>query len=89
MSTPAGHSDAQALHDRHRSSDSSTSGDRQPATRDPFASSCRILARPRVESFSSLVARYEGHMTPGTEVARHFPTPVHRCTASVKFPPSS
>ena len=57
MSTPAGQSDEQPLHDRHSSSDSATSAERKPLTSVPFASSCRTRARPRVESFSSRVAR--------------------------------
>jgi hypothetical protein len=58
MSTPAGQSDEHPLQDRQRSSASATAGDRQPsATSEPFASSCSTRARPRVESFSSLVAR--------------------------------
>ena len=58
MSTPAGHSDEHALHARHRSSTAPTSGDRQPpVTSVPFTISCSIRARPRVESFSCLVAR--------------------------------
>src|SRR5215469_16388032 len=64
MSTPIGHSAEQALQDRHKSSASATSADRQPAASDPLASSCSTLARPLVESFSSLVARKDGHITP-------------------------
>ena len=64
MSTPAGQSTAQPLQDRHRSSDSSTSADDQPpVTSPPLAISCNTLARPRVESFSSRVATYDGHIT--------------------------
>ena len=90
MSTPAGQSDEQPLQDRHRSSDSATSAERKSLTRLPFASSCSTRARPRVESFSSRVARYDGHMTPPPPVvsARHLPTPTQRCTAAVRSPPS-
>ena len=64
MSTPAGQSDEQPLQDRHRSSDSATSAAPKPRTRLPLASSCSTRARPRVESFSSLVASQDGHITP-------------------------
>src|ERR1700722_15269474 len=89
MSTPAGHSDEQALQDRQKSSASRTSGARQPpVTRLPLTISCRTLARPRVESRSSLVAWYDGHITrvvPAV-LATHLPTPVQRCTAAAKSP---
>ena len=90
MSTPAGQSDEQPLQDRHRSSDSATSAAPKPRTSVPFASSCSTRARPRVESFSSLVARYDGHITPPAAVvsARHLPTPTQRCTAADRSPPS-
>src|SRR5690625_801602 len=92
MSTPAGQSDEQALQERHRSSDSSTSvADQPPETRSPFAISCKTRARPRVESFSSRVAKYDGHMKPpAADVsARHLPTPTQRWIARVKSLPSS
>ncbi len=58
MSTETGQSREHALHDRQRSSASWTSGERQPpVTSEPFASSWSTRARPRVESFSSPVAR--------------------------------
>ena len=57
MSTPAGQSAAQPLHARHNSSACATSAEPKPLTSVPFASSCRTRARPRVESFSSRVAR--------------------------------
>ena len=59
-------------------------GGRQPAgTSAPSSISCSTRARPRVESFSSRVARYDGHITPPVAgvSARHLPTPVQRCTA--------
>src|SRR5699024_4176503 len=92
MSTPAGQSELQALHDRHRSSDSATSRELQPPeTTSPFAISCSTRARPRVESFSSRVAKYDGHMNPpeSEESARHFPTPTQRWIARVKSSPSA
>ncbi len=91
MSTPAGQSLAHALQDRHNSRDSATSGaDQPPVTSEPFAMSCNTRARPRVVSFSSLVARNDGHMNPPAALvsARHLPTPTQRCTALVKSPPS-
>jgi len=90
MSTPAGQSAEQPLQDRHRSSASATAGASQPETSEPLAISCSTRARPRVESFSSRVARYDGHITPPDPVvsARHLPTPVQRCTAAVKSPAS-
>src|SRR5271166_687460 len=96
MSTPAGQSDEQPLQDKHRSSDSATSAERKSLTSVPFASSCSTRERPRVESFSSRVARYDGHITPPptspapfTVVsARHLPTPTQRCTAVDRSPPS-
>ena len=56
----------------------------------PFAISCSTRARPRVESFSSFVARYDGHMNPPVAVlsARHLPTPTQRCSAVVRSPAS-
>ena len=91
MSTPVGQSREQPLQDRHRSSASCTSGERQPVTGPPGASiSCSTRARPRVLSFSSRVATNDGHITPPDAVrsARHLPTPVQRCTALEKSPPS-
>ena len=90
MSTPAGQSDEQPLQDKHRSSESATSAERKPLTRVPFATSCSTRERPRVESLSSRVARYDGHITPAVAVvsARHLPTPTHRCTATDRSPRS-
>src|SRR6185437_2207645 len=82
MSTDTGQSREQALQDRHRSSASWTSGECHPArTSVPFAISWSTRARPRVESFSSLVARNDGHMKPPAAPlsARHLPIPMHRC----------
>ena len=91
MSVPVGQSLVQPLHDRHRSSASCTSGDRQPPlTSRPSIISCSTRARPRVESFSLRVAWNDGHMTPLEPwlSARHLPTPVQRCTALPKSPSS-
>ena len=40
--------------------------------------------------FSSRVAGHDGHITPplACRSARHLPTPVQRCTAAEKSPPS-
>ena len=92
MSTETGQSREHALQDRHRSSASCTSGARQPpVTSEPFASSCSTRARPRVESFSSRVARNDGHMNPPAAPlsARHLAIPTHRCTAADRSPPSA
>ncbi len=95
MSTPAGQSLRQPLQDRHRSSASRTSVERQPSVITPPAAPASISwssrARPRVEWASSPVARNEGHITDGPETfsVRHLATPTHRRTAAVKSPPSS
>ena len=85
MSTPVGQSRRQPLQARQRSSASSTSSASSPGSR-PLTASCSTRARPRVESFSSPVARYDGHITPPLPVlsATHLPTPVQRCTASTR-----
>ena len=88
MSTPVGQSDAQPLQARQRSSASATAGSANPCTSDPSIASCSTRERPRVESFSSRVARYDGHITPLVDGATHLPTPVQRCTASPSLPPS-
>ena len=81
---------AQPLQDRQRSSASCTAGSASPSTSVPSSASCSTRARPRVESFSSRVAVYDGHITPPAPVlsARHLPTPVQRCTAVPSEPPS-
>ena len=85
MSVPVGQSRAQPLHDRHRSSASCTSALRQPSvTSVPLIISCRMRARPRVESFSARVACQLGHITPDSDAETHLPTPVQRCTSSTK-----
>ena len=58
MSTPVGQSETQARQERHRSSASRTSVERQPsAASEPAAISWSSRARPRVECRSSPVAR--------------------------------
>ncbi len=68
------------MQDRHRSSAwFSSGGASQPETTPPpLIISCSTRARPRVESFSSRVAWYEGHITdPDPRVSEtHLPTPV-------------
>ena len=88
MSTPVGQSDAQPLQARQRSSASARRGRRARCTSEPSSASWSTRARPRVESFSSRVARYDGHITPLVVGATHLPTPVQRCTASPSEPPS-
>ena len=85
MSTDAGHSDLQALHETHRSIASATSGlvsPPRPST--PFDKASRsALARPRVESFSSRVAMNGGHMVPSPTL-RQTADPLHASTAWAK-----
>ena len=57
MSTPVGQSDAQPLQARQRSSASATAGSANPCTSEPSIASWSTRERPRVESFSSRVAR--------------------------------
>ena len=57
MSTPVGQSDAQPLQARQRSRASATAGSAKPRTSDPSMASWSTRERPRVESFSSRVAR--------------------------------
>ena len=64
MSTPVGQSEAQPLQARQRSSASPTAGSASPWTSSPSSASWSTRERPRVESFSSRVARYDGHITP-------------------------
>src|SRR5258708_10313980 len=86
MSTPSGHSLLQALHSRQRSriswSRSSPSAARGSAAESAFT---RAFARPRVESSSSRVAMYDGHMTPVADF-RHRPMFMHR-SAAPRIPP--
>src|SRR5260370_30817439 len=86
MSTPSGHSLLQALHSRQRSriswSRSSPSAARGSAA---GSASTGGFARPGVESSSSRVAMYDGHMTPVADF-RHRPMFMHR-SAAPRIPP--
>ena len=91
MSTPVGQSRAQPLQARQRSSAPRTASDCQPPV-EP-AGDQRPAARGRGRGSSpsrSRVAWNDGHITPPVPVlsARHLPTPVHRCTAATRSPPS-
>src|SRR5438477_2938703 len=88
MSTETGQSFVQPLHERQRSSASSTSSLRQSSSSSPFSISQRIRALPRVVCFSSRVTMKLGHMTPPS-VRRHLPMPTQRVVACAKLPPSS
>ena len=85
MSTPVGHSRRHALHPTHRSitpyiaSDVNASGPSWPES-----ASRSAVARPRVTSFSSWVAMYDGHMTPSA--LRQLPLLLHISTAPLKPP---
>lgn len=97
MSTSTGQSERQPLQERHRSSASRTSPERQPSViTSPASISCSSRARPRVECASSPVTRKDGHITSEppalplpTAGVRHFATPTHLLTAAEKFPPSA
>src|SRR6185312_11451554 len=88
ISTPVGHSRLQPLHDTHSaivsriSSDTSASG---PSCPDSARRS--VLARPRVRCCSSPVARYDGHITPGSDL-RQAPLLLHISAALAKEPHS-
>src|SRR5882724_9228548 len=88
ISTPVGHSRLQPLHEMHSaivsriSSDTSASG---PSW--PDSASRKVLARPRVRCCSSPVARYDGHMTPGSDFLQA-PLLLHISTALAKLPHS-
>src|SRR4051794_38511158 len=88
MSTPVGHSWRQALQETQSfsvsiiSSDASASG---PSC--PEMARRKVLARPRVTSFSSRVARYDGHITPPSSFLQA-PLLLHISTAPWKPPPA-
>src|SRR5207302_914839 len=83
------HSRLQPLHETHSAivsriaSDTSASG---PSW--PDSASRNVLARPRVRCCSSPVARYEGHMTPGSDL-RQAPLLLHISAALAKPPHSA
>ena len=86
MSTPVGHSRRHPLQPRQRSIASYSSGDVHGSSPScPDSASRRALARPRVECRSSLVARKDGHITPGLRF-RHVPLLLHMSTAGEKPP---
>ena len=86
MSTPVGHSRRHALQPRQRSIASYSSGDAQGSSPScPESASRSAFARPRVEWRSSLVARNDGHITPGLRF-RQVPLLLHMSTAREKPP---
>src|SRR5882724_6727519 len=92
MSTPVGHSRLHPLQETHRSSASNTSSEasvsfafRWPNC--PEIASRKVFARPRVRSFSSPVARNDGHMVPASNL-RQWPLLLHISTA-LSYPPHS
>src|SRR3984893_13742232 len=88
MSTPVGHSRRQPLHDTQSdivsaiASEASASG---PSC--PDKPRRKELARPRVRCCSSPVARYDGHITPGSDL-RQAPLLLHISAALAKPPQS-
>src|SRR5215207_9173741 len=88
MSTPVGHSRLQPLHETHSAmvsriaSETSASG---PSWPDSARRS--VLARPRVRCCSSPVARYDGHITPGSDL-RQAPLLLHISAALANEPQS-
>src|SRR6266571_2453275 len=85
-STPTGHSALHARHSRQRSSVSSTPSSPSPASASrPVIARRSVFARPRVTSFSSRVAMYDGHIVPSSFL-RQAPTPLHISTARPKPP---
>src|SRR5438552_6667820 len=88
MSTPVGHSRLQPLHEMHSAIVSRMSSETSASSPSwPDNASRKVLARPRVRCCSSPVARYEGHMTPGSR-ARQAPLLLHISVALAKPPHS-
>src|SRR5687768_4323342 len=88
MSTPVGHSRLHPLHETQRSSVSYMPSDVNASGPScPERASRRVFARPRVKCCSSLVTRYDGHITPGSAL-RHPPLLLHISTAPLKPPQS-
>src|SRR5262245_59188169 len=86
MSTPVGHSRLQPLQETQRSSASLTAS--SPSAPSWLESAKRrVLARPRVRWRSSIVARYDGHMVPASNL-RQWPLLLHISTALSKPPHS-
>ena len=89
MSTLAGHSVLHALQLKQRDRACSRSSDPKRFAPVPLNSWRNRFARPRVESRSSRVAIYDGHITPPDAANfRHTPAPLHRPSAAPK-PPSA
>src|ERR1700726_4680409 len=88
MSTPVGHSRLQPLHDTHNSIVSCIASEvSAPGPSWPDSARRSVLARPRVRCCSSPVARYDGHITPGSDL-RQAPLLLHISAALAKPPHS-
>src|SRR5687767_10039839 len=83
ISTPVGHSRLQPLQETQSSSASLTVS----SSSCPESARRSVLARPRVRCCSSIVARYEGHMVPASNL-RQWPLLLHISTALSKPPHS-
>src|SRR3954447_26954668 len=88
MSTPVGHSRLQPLQETHSASVSRISSETSASGPSwPDNARRRVLARPRVRCCSSPVARYDGHITPGSDL-RQAPLLLHISAALAKPPHS-
>ena len=88
MSTPVGHSRRQPLHPTQSAIVSAIASEvRASGPSWPVRASRRVFARPRVTCRSSMVTRYEGHITPGFDF-RQAPLLLHISTARSKPPHS-
>jgi hypothetical protein len=86
MSTLAGHSALQALHEMQRSITSFISGPVSASVGSCPESTMRsAFARPRVESFSSPVTMKLGHIVPASSL-RQTALPLHCSTAAANPP---
>ena len=88
ISTLAGHSLLHALQLRQSSNASFKSSEANPSGSFPSKTCRNTFARPRVESFSSFVAMYEGHIVPPDwAIFRQTPAPLQLSITPV-IPPS-
>src|SRR5947207_4210367 len=85
MSTPVGHSRLHPLQETQRSSASLTAS--SPCSSWLESARRSVFARPRVRCCSSIVARYEGHIVPASNL-RQWPLLLHISTALSKPPHS-
>src|SRR5579862_6304353 len=88
MSTPVGHSRRQPLHETQSDMVSAIASEvSAPGPSWPESARRSVLARPRVRCCSSPVARYDGHITPGSDL-RQAPLLLHISAALAKPPHS-